>query len=54
MREYWKKLKSNKDTHKRTQIFVGEWGSRIEVLQLYNSSQLNPIRLVTAIHIYSS
>ena len=45
-------LKSSKDTHRRTQFFVGEWGRRIEVLQLY-ISQFNPIRLVTVINICS-
>ena len=48
-----KMLKSSKDTHRRTQFFVGEWGRRIEVLQLY-IGQLYPIRLVTVINICSS
>ena len=47
-----KMLKSSKDTQTYT-FFVGEWVRSIEVLQLY-VSQLNPIRLVTVIHIYSS
>ena len=53
LREYWKMLKSSMDTHRRSQFIVREWGRRIEVLQLY-ISQLNPIRLVTVINIYSS